>query len=162
SMDVQLHKIIIQPCKSLRNSIPPIIIIDGLDECEGENVQQKLLRLISDAVRKNPRRLRILIASRPEPHIREVFERPSVTELYRSLNINQSFADIEKYLCDEFSRIHCEHHETMRGIATPWPSSDILKMLVKKASGYFIYAATVIRFADDRDCRPTERLAFVV
>ncbi|KAJ7766455.1 hypothetical protein B0H14DRAFT_2253018, partial [Mycena olivaceomarginata] len=44
----------------------------------------------------------------------------------------------------------------------PWPSSEILDLLVQKSSGYFIYAATVIKFVDDRDFRPTERLAAVV
>ncbi|KAJ7248317.1 hypothetical protein C8J57DRAFT_1014236, partial [Mycena rebaudengoi] len=30
--------------------------------------------------------------------------------------------------------------------------------LVEKSSGYFIYAATVIKFVDDRNFRPTEQL----
>ncbi|KAJ7639639.1 hypothetical protein DFH06DRAFT_1099092, partial [Mycena polygramma] len=43
-------------------------------------------------------------------------------------------------------------------IPEPWPHPDILQELVSKSSGYFIYAATVIKFVDDRDFRPTERL----
>ncbi|KAF8203533.1 hypothetical protein K438DRAFT_1535274, partial [Mycena galopus ATCC 62051] len=34
--------------------------------------------------------------------------------------------------------------------------------LVNKSSGYFIYAATVIKFIDDSDFRPTERLDIVM
>ncbi|KAJ7434137.1 hypothetical protein FB451DRAFT_1470055, partial [Mycena latifolia] len=34
--------------------------------------------------------------------------------------------------------------------------------LVDKSSGYFIYAATIIKFIDDRDFRPNQRLAAVV
>jgi hypothetical protein len=162
SMDVQLQKLIIQPFKSFRNSNAPVLLIDGLDECENENVQQEFLNLISDAVRKNPNMLRILLASRPEPHIRQMLERPSVNGLYRSLNIRQSFTDVEKYLRDEFFRIHRDHHETMGGISTSWPPSDIFDALVQKSSGYFIYASTVIKFIDDRDFRPTERLAAIV
>ncbi|KAJ7921263.1 hypothetical protein B0H13DRAFT_1472721, partial [Mycena leptocephala] len=162
SMELQFQKLIVQPCKSpLNPRCGPILLIDGLDECEWENIQQELLRLIRDAVRENPGTFRILIASRPEPHIREIFERPYVTELYRSLNINPAFLDIETYLRSEFARIHRDHG-TMQGIPTPWPPRSILNMLVQKSSGYFIYASTVIKFVDDRDFRPTERLSMVV
>ncbi|KAJ7194426.1 hypothetical protein GGX14DRAFT_321362, partial [Mycena pura] len=104
----------------------------------------------------------IIIASRPEPHIRELFDRPSAKPLYRAFNIKQSFEDVEKYLRHEFFRIHREHRDTMGGIPTPWPSEHILKNLVQKSSGYFVYAATVIKFIDDRDFCPTDRVAAVV
>jgi hypothetical protein len=163
SMELQLQKLIVQPCRSpLNPHLKSILLIDGLDECAGDNVQQEILHLINDAVREYPHILRILIASRPEPHIREMFERPSVNRLYRSLNIRQSFVDVEKYLRDEFSRIHREHWETMEAIPTPWPSWDVLNALVEKSSGYFIYASTVIKFVDDKDFRPTERLSMVI
>jgi hypothetical protein len=73
--------------------------------------------------------------------------------------VGQSFEDVRKYLEDEFSRIHREHHETMAGVWSPWPSPEVIKYLVEKSSGYFIYAATVIKFVDDRNFRPTEQLA---
>ncbi|KAJ7437017.1 hypothetical protein FB451DRAFT_181078 [Mycena latifolia] len=50
----------------------------------------------------------------------------------------------------------------MASVPTPWPTWDILEHLVDKSSGYFIYAATIIKFIDDRDFRPTVRLAAVV
>jgi hypothetical protein len=34
-------------------------------------------------------------------------------------------------------------------------------MLVEKSSGYFIYAATVIKFIDDKNFRPTEQLEII-
>ncbi|KAF7362793.1 putative nwd2 protein [Mycena venus] len=162
AMKTQLHQLIVRACEFIQNLQPPILLIDGLDECESQEVQQELLRLIGNAASHHPRALRILIASRPEPHIREVFEKPSINQLHRILNINPSFSDIRIYLHDAFLRIHQEHHDTMRGVPTPWPSSDILDMLVEKSSGYFIYASTVIKFVDDKDFRPTERLAGVV
>jgi hypothetical protein len=50
----------------------------------------------------------------------------------------------------------------MERIPSPWPSREILNILVEKSSGYFIYASTIIKFIDDKDFRPTERLAAVV
>jgi hypothetical protein len=162
SLSVQLRELIIQPYKSLENPIIPLLLIDGLDECDSQELQQEVLQLLSNAVLDNPSMLRIIIASRPEPHIRELFDRPSAKPLYRAFNIKQSFEDVEKYLRHEFSRIHSEHRDTMGGIPTPWPSDHILEILVQKSSGYFVYAATIIKFIDDRDFCPTDRLVAVV
>ncbi|KAJ7262578.1 hypothetical protein C8J57DRAFT_1513577 [Mycena rebaudengoi] len=46
----------------------------------------------------------------------------------------------------------------MAGISSPWCSPEVINYLVDKSSGYFIYAATVIKFIDDRNFRPTEQL----
>ncbi|KAJ6509803.1 hypothetical protein DFH09DRAFT_883001, partial [Mycena vulgaris] len=74
----------------------------------------------------------------------------------------QSFMDVRNYLRNEFDRIHREHHETMASVPTPWPPSLVLGELVDTSSGYFIYAATIIKFVDDRDFRPTQRLKAVM
>ncbi|KAJ7176745.1 hypothetical protein C8R46DRAFT_872772, partial [Mycena filopes] len=70
----------------------------------------------------------------------------------------KSFHDVERYLVDEFARIHQEHHETMATVPIPWPPPDIMEALVEKSSGYFVYASTVIKFIDDKNFRPTDGL----
>ncbi|KAJ7437009.1 hypothetical protein FB451DRAFT_1152802 [Mycena latifolia] len=160
-MDIQLAKLIIEPCTTLTNPPSITLLIDGLDECNGNHVQQEVLRLLGSAASKIPT-LRILIASRPEPQISQVFKEPGMTGLYHLLNIEPSFMDIRNYLLSEFNRIHHEHEETMASVPTPWPPWDILQVLVDKSSGYFIYVATIIKFIDDRDFRPTERLVAVI
>ncbi|KAJ7146553.1 hypothetical protein C8R44DRAFT_16520 [Mycena epipterygia] len=158
-MDVQLRQLIIEPCQSLEDAAPLILLIDGLDECENAQVQQTILLLIGNAVSQHPSTFRFLVASRPEPHIRETLAESSFR--YNSVNIKQSFEDVQHYFRDEFARIHREHSETMGSIPTPWPSSNILKMLVEKSSGYFIYASTVIKFIDDKNFRPTDQLDII-
>ncbi|KAF7377482.1 NACHT domain-containing protein [Mycena sanguinolenta] len=138
-----------------------VIVIDGLDECEGKEIQHEILRSIGTAVREGPLPLRFFVASRPEPHIREVFT-GALQDVHFGINIEQSFIDVEKYLLDEFARIHREHHETMAAIPFPWPAPQVVDSLVQKSSGYFIYASTVIKFIDDEDFRPTERLKVIV
>ncbi|KAJ7805837.1 hypothetical protein B0H14DRAFT_2382365, partial [Mycena olivaceomarginata] len=44
---------------------------------------------------------------------------------------------------------------------TRHPTPDVLETLVKKSSGHFIYASTIIKFIDDKNYRPTQRLAVV-
>ncbi|KAJ7784266.1 hypothetical protein B0H16DRAFT_1491870 [Mycena metata] len=160
-MKVQLHKLIIEPCQSLANSRPAILLLDGLDECQDERTQQEILRLIGNAVAQCPTEIRTIVASRPETHIREVVEESLFDGLINSTNVEQSFDDVRTYLRDEFARIHNEHRDTMARVPHPWPSSDVLHSLVRKSSGYFVYASTVIKFVDDPYSRPNEQLEIV-
>ncbi|KAJ6468816.1 hypothetical protein C8R45DRAFT_435201 [Mycena sanguinolenta] len=90
----------------------------------------------------------------------EVFHSLLVFGHHRSFNMGQSFKDVYRYLRDEFSRIHRELC-TMKSIPLPWPSPpDVQDKLVRKSSGHFIYAATIIKFID-KDYRPTQRLIVV-
>ncbi|KAJ7821315.1 hypothetical protein B0H14DRAFT_2831568 [Mycena olivaceomarginata] len=139
-----------------------IVVIDGLDECDGRVIQQAVLQSLGTIiVHEQTLPLRFVVASRPEPHIREIFMGP-LKEIYRPLSITESFGDVWTYLQDEFARIHHEHHETMDAIPGPWPSAAVLAKLVEKSSGYFIYASTVIKFIDDKDFRPTDRLKIIL
>jgi hypothetical protein len=160
-MEVQLHQLIVEPSQSLLNSSPLILLIDGLDECDTHDSQVEILRLIRITVCLHPNKFRFLIASRPEAHIRETFDHPSFDKILDSINVHQSFMDVKKYLNNQFARIHCEHRHTMADIPAPWPPADIVESLVEKSSGYFVYASTVIRFIDDKNFRPTERLGAV-
>ncbi|KAJ7819329.1 hypothetical protein B0H13DRAFT_390990 [Mycena leptocephala] len=159
-MDIQLRELILEPCQLLTNCPPVIILIDGLDECQDEGTQQEIVRLVGSTVAtpRHPCPLRFLIASRPEAHICEAFENPSFNGILDFMNVEQSFQNVHTYFCHEFTRIHREHL-TMRNVPTPWPTSEVLKILIEKSSGYFVYASTVIKFIDDKKSRPTERLA---
>ncbi|KAJ7035191.1 hypothetical protein C8F04DRAFT_1233840 [Mycena alexandri] len=162
SLSTQLQDLILEPCQRGLGGRILVIIIDGLDECQGQDVQQEILRSIGNAIHKPHLSLRLLIASRPEPHIGEMFGAHPLKRCHRPVNIEQSFKDIQKYLQKEFQRIHREHHETMAGVSSPWPSKEVVKHLVKKSSGYFVHASTVIRFIDDKNFRPTDRLRIII
>jgi hypothetical protein len=162
SMDAQLRQLIIEPCKSLKDSAALILLVDGLDECDTHDAQLEVLCSIGHVVCQHPNIFRIIIASRPEAHICDSLEEPSFGGILHSVNVEQSFNDVQKFLCDEFARIHREHKHTMEGVPTPWPSVDILKGLVRKSSGYFIYASTVVKFVDDKYFYPIDRLRGVV
>ncbi|KAJ7203566.1 hypothetical protein GGX14DRAFT_369457 [Mycena pura] len=164
SLSIQLLKLIIEPCRQIQSldSVPMTIIIDGLDECDGQHIQEEILRSVGNSMDDPHLRLRFLIVSRPEPHIAEMFTGPCLDSLHCSLNIEEAFEDVRKYLLDEFTRVHREHHQTMGSVPMPWPSAAIVDQLVRKSSGYFIYASTVIKFIDDKDFRPTDRLDIIM
>ncbi|KAJ7488787.1 hypothetical protein B0H11DRAFT_1720300, partial [Mycena galericulata] len=134
-MDVQLCKLVVEPCQSLDDAAPIILLIDGLDECQGTHAQQTILSLIGDTVRQHPSTFRFLVASRPELHIREKLAESSLHELYVSDNVEQSFTDIRLYFRDEFARIHREHGETMGSMS--WLPGDNLGINVIVPLGFF-------------------------
>ncbi|KAF7348939.1 NACHT domain-containing protein [Mycena venus] len=160
SLSSQLHALIIEPCRKASLSQPMPIVIDGLDECDGHDIQQEILESIGNAVSRERLPLLFFIVCRPESHICETFAGSHLDGVHRPLNIVQSFDDVRRYLADEFSRIHREHR-TMTTVPTPWPSSEMVDALVEKSSGYFIYASTVIKFIDDKRFRPVERLDII-
>ncbi|KAJ7824830.1 hypothetical protein B0H13DRAFT_1658293, partial [Mycena leptocephala] len=91
SFSMQLEKLIIQPSRFANLASPPIIIIDGLDECEGRDVQQEILRCFANCILEGPLPVYLLVASRPEPNIAETIQEPPFNEQHRPLNVDQSF-----------------------------------------------------------------------
>ncbi|KAJ7819035.1 hypothetical protein B0H14DRAFT_2372824, partial [Mycena olivaceomarginata] len=94
SIDTQLHQLIIEPCKSLKDSAAPILLVDGLDECDTHDAQVEVLHLIGCVICQHPNIFRMIIASRPEPHICDSLEEPSFGGILHSVNIEQSFDDV--------------------------------------------------------------------
>ncbi|KAJ7715886.1 hypothetical protein B0H16DRAFT_1701543 [Mycena metata] len=143
----------------------PVIVIDGLDECKDHKIQQQIVSLFVTAIRDHCLPVRLLITSRPEPHILETLEPQDISAICRHSELcadDSAYADIMIYLCDEFSRIY--HEFLARGIdlGRSWPAREAVMHLVKKSSGIFIYAATVIRFIGDEYTHPAERLTAVL
>ncbi|KAJ7730413.1 hypothetical protein B0H16DRAFT_1733757 [Mycena metata] len=50
----------------------------------------------------------------------------------------------------------------MTAVPFPWPKAGIVERIMRDSSGYFIYAATVIKFIDDKRFRPSERLDVIL
>ncbi|KAJ7474297.1 hypothetical protein FB451DRAFT_1133691, partial [Mycena latifolia] len=160
SMGVQLKRLIVEPCLSLKADNPVIIVIDGLDECDGQDAQKEILRVLGKSFHEHHPPLRIFIASRPEPHIREVLQDCRLSTWIRHVDMKGSFADITNYLRTEFARIRSEH-ETMDAVSGTWPPAEVLRKLVSTSCGFFIYPAMIIKFVDDRNFRPLQRLQLV-
>ncbi|KAJ6533412.1 hypothetical protein DFH09DRAFT_1284421 [Mycena vulgaris] len=162
AMHVQFQRLLVEPFEGMSQSqFLPVIVIDGLDECADHKVQQQILRLLIGAIRDDQLPLRLLITSRPEPHIREVLETGETLAFCRQVELSAdqaAYDDVRTYLRDEFARIHSDYRSRGIDLGADWPSAGALELLVKKSSGIFIYAATVIRFIDDEYSHPGDRL----
>ncbi|KAJ6523809.1 P-loop containing nucleoside triphosphate hydrolase protein, partial [Mycena capillaripes] len=147
-LDIQLHNLVIKPFEAMNYSGPPfILIIDGLDECDGQEIQQEILWSLGNSLCKHSPLVRVLITSRPEPHIFKIFKDPCFSGIYKPLFVEPSFEDVRRYLHHQFARIQ-HHHDAMATVLSPWPTAEVLERLVSKSSGYFIYASTVIKYVE--------------
>jgi hypothetical protein len=109
--------------------------------------------------------MRILITSRPEPHICEVIKTKETCDICRLMELpadQKAYEDIGTYLGDGFSRIRLEYLARGIDLGDVWPTPEALEHLVKKSSAIFIYAATVIRFVGDQYSHPQEQLDSVL
>ncbi|KAF9011378.1 hypothetical protein BDQ17DRAFT_1217987, partial [Cyathus striatus] len=128
-----------------------VIVIDGLDECVDTTTQVSVLCLLAEAVRHQGFPLGFFITSRPELHLREVWETQqviSVTQLISLANNYRTSEDIRTVLQSGFSCILNDRRfkYALKSVHRPWPPRESVELLVQRSSGQFIYVATVLKF----------------
>ncbi|KAJ7056921.1 hypothetical protein C8F01DRAFT_338341 [Mycena amicta] len=140
---------------------PHLVVVDGLDECNSKVAQTRIIKIIFELLLATGLPHCFLICSRPEPHIRETFDSLLASgRSYRHLVLDDTFdpdRDIRLYLAASFAQLR-----DRLPTSPHWPSKEYLDLLVRKASGQFIYAATVLKFIDDEYSDPQERLRLVL
>jgi uridine kinase len=160
----QLKKLIINPARSIHQTIlPMIVIIDGLDECSDEDLLLQLIHVIVEATCYLP--FRFLFASRPESRIRQTFNSQSIKpkSYFLSLRDFRAYSDVGNYLQRELTEVYKRNDDIMRGVPHPWPSRKQLEALVEKSEGLFIYVSTLIKYVGDRQGPlPQEKLQLVM
>jgi len=155
STSTQLLKLIVEPLRySTPSSAPFLVVIDGLDECEGKEHQLQILSHISELTTKYHLPVRFLIASRPEPHIKHFFDvsvGQNCSIAFSMYGHDADYGDVYKYLRSKFDEISASerHSSTLAHVHRPWPSNDIVRLLAGKSDGYFIYASTLLKYIDD-------------
>jgi len=145
-------------------SYPTLIVIDGLDEVNGNDTQCDIIKIIGVAMKDVRLPLRFLIASRPEPHICRAIStlqsqfpknRVSVIDLNQDVLVHR---DIRHYFTIKFAEIRAMHPY----LPADWPSLDLIANLLERASGQFIFATTIIAYFSSSDDRPDDRLKVIL
>ena len=149
---------------------PALLVIDGLDECNGGDHQAEILRVLRMALlqlRSSLPTLYLLIASRPEPAIVAVFDH-DLSDITHRLVLDDNYhphRDIATFLRSSFADIFRRRHALfpcMSSLPQPWPPEHVISFLVQKSSGQFIFSATVIRFIDVDRKIPTAQLQLIL
>jgi len=175
-LEVQMNALIVEPIKRIAMIIrflsaitmgyityPTLIVIDGLDEVTGKDVQVDLIKIIGNTMRNVRLPLRFLVASRPEPHIVDAInklrsqfpeDQVSIMDLREDTLIHR---DIRRYFKAKFEEIRAKDPY----LPQDWPGEDVIDQLVDKASGQFIYATTIIPYIMFEYHSPAKRLAVI-
>lgn len=159
----QFEKLILQPLGSIGRTTAIVIVIDALDECDGDEDVKTIISLLAQANVVRSVRLRIFVTSRPELPIRLGFG--DVQGKYQGLALHLIpeqivEQDISTFLAYELARIKKEYNGQ---VPLGWPAEDDIRTLAQMAVPLFIFAATVCRFVDDKGrSNPAKRLKKVL
>lgn len=165
SLQAQMNTLIVGPFKQLRDTgtnlshLPYAILIDGLDECKGEDRQAELLIAIRQLL-ADDLPFHIFIASRPELAIRTALEPGGhLHALAYHIKLSDQYdatKDMRRYLRRRFLDIG------LRIGNSRWFTEENIHTLVKAASGQFVYVATAFNYISDPRASPAHRLKTVL
>ncbi|KAI3612743.1 nwd2 [Moniliophthora roreri] len=170
ALERQFELLIQQPCSMLDltqwKNLPKTIVIDGLDECVDIPSQERLLLMFSSACAADPPLpFDIVICSRAELRIVDAFRHPPLSLICTETSVGKSFhsdRDIQIFFRSRFKEIWTRHHRTMCREPEDWPTDEVVRELIRRACGQFIYAKTVITYIDNFQSVPTVRLRAVL
>ncbi|KAJ2928063.1 hypothetical protein H1R20_g9029, partial [Candolleomyces eurysporus] len=174
NIKIQMDMLIVTPFKRLcasgklnRNTFPHAILIDGLDECSGEENQAELLSTIKHCLLDNDLPFRIFIASRPEWAIRSALDSHPEGYLYQlayHVKLSDKYDatdDIRRFLWRRLQDIGSRSRDH-RAQSHLWPAEEDIEKLVVASSGQFIYAATAVKYVSERRGSPVDRLRTII
>jgi hypothetical protein len=148
SLRDQWQQLVVRPLSKLSGSgcqFPYIVVVDALDECDNNKDIRIIVQLLAEARLLKTARLRVFLTSRPEVPIRNGFGEVPDGEHWDFVLHNvppaSSNHDISLFLAYNLGRVRQEW-----SLGPNWPGGVVLRQLVHKSSGLFIWAATACRF----------------
>ncbi|KXN88055.1 hypothetical protein AN958_07787 [Leucoagaricus sp. SymC.cos] len=132
-----------------------VVIIDGLDECQGIAAQMEIVQIIASSVRDATTPLLWVFTSRPESHLAETFTSPDVAPLCLNVDVHDSRADVECFLIDKLRSIR---QRATNLLSSQWPSMEAINVLVDLSHGRFIFASTAAILMDYHSSGQPDRL----
>ncbi|KXN80827.1 hypothetical protein AN958_07223 [Leucoagaricus sp. SymC.cos] len=151
-----------------------VITIDGLDECGDDkrtgrhsaSIHREIVQLVSNFAAQNPSvPLLWIIASRPEAHLKAVFDEETIRNCFFDMEVpvdsDEAQRDVEKYLVSEFKKIREQYPDLIH--ETAWPIHRQFAKIVEASRGYFAFAAVLVRFIEDPNvANPVDQLKWVM
>jgi hypothetical protein len=151
SIPYQLEQLIVNPLLSLVDSIPScVVVVDALDECREGGTTSLILSSLSRYIKElSP--IKFLVTSRPERHITTAFKARELRFASRKLILHEIRLDVVEtditcYLSSKLALTKISHD-----IQCEWPTIADIRKLAQLSHGLFIFAATSVRFIEDRN-----------
>ena len=160
-LDAQFCKLIIELFLELMGRNVGVqdktVIINGLNECNGNTAQLKIMKLVAKSVIDHGDKISLLQAffSQPELHTDQEFSSYSRSYFLSKVKLSMSKSnngDIMYYFHDKLYPLSSPN--------TMWPLEDTFNILVAIAAGLWVYAATIVRFIIDQGL-PLQQLDYI-
>ena len=140
-----------------------VIVVDALDECVDDQPASAILSLLGRSVKQLPF-VKSFVTGRPEPRIRWVSPSPPgtihpniPTARGRAVQRRQRHPTVSSRQVD----YRCQQRSDF-DLPDPSPCDEDLATLMKKSSGLFVFASTLVRFIESEYHEPNERLRLIV
>ena len=159
----QWRQLILQPLSKIKPFPHPslVIVVDALDECDDANDVRIIVQLFAEVRSLTRVRLRVFMTSRPEIPIRHGFYQVPDSEhqdfILHSISPQVVNDDISLFFEHQFRILRQE-----RQMAAEWPGHQSIGVLVQKAAGLFIWAATACRFIHEGQRFTQRRLSLLL
>jgi hypothetical protein len=122
-----------------------VLVIDALDECDDDNNIRTILHLLAEARSLTTVRLRIFLTSRPEIPIRYGFCQIPDTE-HQDFVLHHISPSVVDHDITLFFEYNFQLIAQERCLDVDCLSDEVIRSLVRIASGLFIWASTACRF----------------
>ncbi|KAG6914141.1 hypothetical protein DXG01_002229 [Tephrocybe rancida] len=87
AIPTQVEQLLLQPLRGASVPGPFLVIIDALDQCEGEENQREVLAQLARIVRAPRNPLRFIVTSADAPHLRRAFDEPELRAVSSSAGV---------------------------------------------------------------------------
>jgi hypothetical protein len=147
TMKEQLECLFVQALSGITSPVPrALLVVDALDECEklGDCEGGPLVPLLIGCLSQLPFSLKVFITSRDEPSIRRMVDS---LPAQNSLHMAALHIDVEENIINADIELYLLHN--LRAISPnepAWPPAAAITELTHRASGLFVYAATVVKY----------------
>lgn len=166
SFATQLEELIIAPLRIIQLSgkfVKIVVVIDGVDECQGNENQRNLIRTFARLVSSVNSPIIVLFASRVETQIVPCFRSIEVSNILLQVPLDEKYLpdkDIRLFLDTGFADIKNTHF-LAHLLDGKWPPEESVQDITEKSSGQFIYAAVVMNFVSSPRAHPSHQLDIV-
>jgi hypothetical protein len=169
SLEDQIELLIVKPLMQAVQGLEPytwpyLVIVDGVDECTEQTTQRDIICAIGTAIKEHNLPLRFIITSRPEPHMKNIFNSSELRPISKHISLQDPRfdpeTDIECYLRSELSRIW--EGSLPNAPSTQWPTELDIRVILDKSRGQFLYPSMVIEFIDNPQRQPHNQLQSMV
>jgi len=148
---MQLERLIVGPLHALQGTMPPcVIVIDALDECQDGGATSIILESLAQYITQLMP-LKFLITSRPEHHIHSGFKLEQLHKItcrFVLHEVEQRVVETDIY---KFVNSSLMITKQMYQLDDGWPAVQDVNALVQLSSGLFIFAATAVKFIQDKN-----------